>query len=115
MKQYDLKFTAPNGTASECHVEIYPPTGLTVVTDIGQGMSVTNACEAIANEIVARGWVDAQKLAFVERYYSGLPEQTTDWVRFDFANGKAFRAPQWTHIPKEDFEKIVSNIEEALE
>lgn len=116
MEQHNLQFIAPNGIPSECLVDLYPKTGLVVVTDIDRGISrsagaVTNACEAIANEIVGRDWVDAQKMIYIERYRQGQGDKTTDLVRFDFADGKAFRCPRWKHLDAQDFARKIAMAE----
>ena len=113
MEEYTLVYRGHNNCLGECQVDIYRQTGLVVATNTGPGVSrsadaVTNACEIIANQVVAQYNVDPQKMIFIERYHPGTREQTTDLVKFDFADGKAFRFPKWTHIPREDFEKMVN-------
>ncbi len=113
MEQYNLKFTAPNKYPSECLITIYRPSGIVIATDIDKGMSVTNACAEIANEVVRQYDVNPQRMIFIEQYRPGRPDQTTDLVQFDFADGKAFRHPRWTHIPTEDFKKMIEIAEET--
>ncbi|MBU1821384.1 MAG: hypothetical protein KKG00_07720 [Bacteroidetes bacterium] len=108
MEQYTLKFIAPNGYPSACLITVYRQTGILIATDLDEGMSVTNACEFIANEVVKQYNMDPQKMIFIEQYRPGQPDQTTDLVKFDFADGKAIRHPKWIHIPAEEFRKMVS-------
>lgn len=113
MEQYNMKFTAPNRYPSECQITIYRQTGIVIATDIDKGMSITNACTEIANEVVRQYDVNPQRMIFIEQYRPGRPDQTTDLVRFDFADGKAFRHPNWRHIPPEDFKKMIQIAEET--
>ncbi len=108
MEQYTLEFIAPNRYPSACLITIYRRSSIVVATDINVGMSVTNAAELIANEVVKRYKVEAQKMIYIEQYRPGRLDQTTDLVKFDFADGKAFRHPQWTHIPAEEFRKMIA-------
>ena len=113
MEQYNMKFIAPHRYPSECQITIYRKSGVVIATDIDKGMSVTNACAEIANEVVRQYDVNPQRMIFIEQYRPGRPDQTTDLVKFDFADGKAFRHPDWTHIPPEDFKKMIQIAEET--
>ncbi len=113
MEQYNMKFIAPNRYPSECQITIYRQSGIVIATDIDKGMSVTNACAEIANEVVRQYDVNPQRMIFIEQYRPGRPDQTTDLVRFDFVDGKAFRHPNWTHIPPDDFKKMIEIAEET--
>lgn len=118
-----MKFIAPNRYPSECQITIYRQSGIVLATDIDKGMSrstgaVTNACAEIANEVVRQYNVNPQRMIFIEQYRPGRPDQTTDLVKFDFADGKAgppvrFRHPDWTHIPAEDFKRMIQIAEET--
>jgi len=113
-----LIIIAPNRYPSACLITIYRRSGIVVATDLDVGMSrcadaITNAAELIANEVVKQYKVEAQKMIYIEQYRPGRPDQTTDLVKFDFADGKAFRHPQWTHIPAEVFRKMISIAEEV--
>ena len=113
MEQYNMKFIAPNRYPSECQITIYRQSGIVIATDIDKGMSVTNACAEIANEIVRQYDVNPQRMIFIEQYRPGRPDQTTDLVQFNFADGKAFRHPKWTHVPADDFRKMIEIAEET--
>ncbi|GAB3170557.1 hypothetical protein [Telluribacter humicola] len=113
MEQYTLEFIAPNGYPSACLITIYRQCGIVVATDIDKGISVTNACELIANEVVRRYGIDPQKMIFIEQYRPDRLDQTTDLLKFDFVDGKAFRHPKWIHIPAGEFRKMVSIAEEV--
>jgi len=113
MEQYNLKFIAPNKYPSECLITIYRPSGIVIATDTDKGMSVTNACDIIANEVVRQYDVNPQRMIFIEQYRPGQADQTTDLVQFDFAEGKAFRHPRWTYIPANDFRKMIEIAEET--
>ena len=114
MEQHTLKFIPPNRYPSECLITIYRQSGIVIATDIDKGMSVTNACEQIANGVVQQFDVNPQRMIFIEQYRPGQPDQTTDLVQFDFVDGKALRPPRWTHIPAEDFNRMIG-IAEATE
>ena len=113
MEQYNLKFTAPNKYLSECLITFYRPSGIVIATDIEKGMSVTNACTEIANEVVRQYNVNPQRMIFIEQYRLDQPDQTTDLVQFNFVEGKALRHPRWTHIPADDFKKMIEIAEET--
>lgn len=118
MEHYTLKFVPPNKYPSQCLITIYRQSGLVIATDIDNGMSVTNACEIIANEIVKQHGIRPQRLIFIEQYRPGTPEQTTDLVQFTIdKNGSEktgwFRSPRWTHLPIEEFNRMVQVAEET--
>lgn len=118
MEQHTLKFVPPNKYPSECLVTIYRQSGLVIATDTDTGMSVTNACEIIANEIVRQHGISPQRLIFIEQYRPDTPGQTTDLVQFTIdKNGSEktgwFRSPQWLHLPAEEFNRMVQIAEEA--
>lgn len=115
MEYHLFEFKAPNGCPSACQVEIYRSCGLVVVTDIDRGMSVTNACETIASLIVVEYELQARRIILVERYYPGEEMQTTDLVQFDIDERNKFGSPRWTHIPKRDFEQMISVAWETAE
>ena len=108
MEQHTLNFKGSNGYPSACEITIYRQTNIIIATDIDQGMSVTNACEIIANAVVQWFNVNPHTMFFIEQYRPGRPDQTTDLVKFDFADGKAFRRPQWSHIAPDEFNKIIA-------
>lgn len=118
MEQYTLKFVALNRYTSECQITIYRQSGIVIATDIDKGMSVTNACTEIANEVVRQFGMNPQRMIFIEQYRPGRPDQTTDLVRFDFVDRKSGSAGKikhrdWTHIPAEDFKKMIEIAEET--
>lgn len=115
MEQYILNFIAPNRYPSACLISIYRQSGIVIATDIDEGMSITNACDLIANEVVKRYYMNPQKIIFIEQYRPGRLDQTTDLVKFDFADGKKFRHPTWIHIPAEEFRKMIAIAEEVEE
>lgn len=112
MEQHKLQFRAANRYPSACAIRIYRQSGVVVATDIDEGSSVTNSCEIIANEVVRQFGINPQQLFFIEEYRPAGPNHTTDLVQFDFADGKAFRHPRWTHLPEEEFKRIIQLAEE---
>ena len=113
MEQHTLKFIPANRYPSECRITIYRQSGIVIATDIDKGMSVTNACEQIANEVVKQYDVNPQRMIFIEQYRPGRADQTTDLVQFDFVDGKALRYPRWTYISPDDFNKMVGIAEDT--
>jgi hypothetical protein len=113
MEQHKLHFRAINHYPSCCAIRIYRQSGIVVATDINQGASVTNASDIIANEVVRQFGVKPQRMIFIEEYRPGGPDHTTDLVQFDFADGKVFRNPRWTHIPEPDFNRMIQIAEEV--
>ena len=89
---------------------------LVIATDLGDdtGTSVTNACETIA-EVVCRDYeILPRNLIFIEHYpargrkkSSFFREETFNIVQFK-NNGLKFFSPEWKHLPKEKFIKIIS-------
>ena len=118
MEQYTLDFKATNNYPSQCDIIIYRQSGIVIATDIDKGMSrsadaVTNACELIANEVVRQFHVNPHRMIFIERYRPGRPDQTTDLVRFVFVEGERrltsrFRNLSWTHLPVEEFNRMIA-------
>lgn len=112
METHYLKFRGTNGYPSRCRVRIFRQSQIVIATDIDEGMSVTNACEIIANEVVRQYDVNPQKMFFIEEYRPEGPNHTTDLVQFDFADGKAFRHPNWRHLTPDEFKHIIQLAEE---
>lgn len=118
MEQYTLDFKATNNYPSQCDIIIYRQSGIVIATDIDKGMSVTNACEIIANEVVRQFHVNPHHMIFIERYRPDRADQTTDLVRFDFVEGERgprsrFRHASWTHLPAEEFNRMIAIAEEV--
>ena len=113
MEQHTLDFIAPNRYPSECLITIYRQTGIVIATDTDFGISVTNACELIASEVVKRFRVDPHKMIFIEQYRPGKTDQTTDLVKFDSYGKRGFNGANWSHIPLEDFKKMVEIAEQV--
>ena len=113
MEQYTLDFKGTNGYPSQCNITIYRQAGVVIATDTDQGMSVTNACAVIANEVVQQYDIDPQTMTFIEQYRPGRADQTTDLVQFNFADGKALRHPRWTHIPRQKFDELIAQANKA--
>lgn len=113
MEKHTLNFRASNGYPSRCQIQIYRQTQLVIATDIDEGMSITNAYEIIANQVVQQFGVKPQQMFFIEEYRPAGPNHTTDLVQFDFADGKAFTRPRWIHLPEEEFKGIIQLAEEV--
>ena len=79
MEEYTLDFKGANGYSSQCHITLFRQSGIVIATDIDKGMSVTNACEIIANEpghraVVRQYDMNPQTLKFIVRYRPERPD-----------------------------------------
>ncbi|MVM42266.1 hypothetical protein GO730_38870 [Spirosoma sp. HMF3257] len=113
MEHYTLDFKAPNGFPSSADVTIYRDIQLVVVSETGKGMSVTNAAEVIATEIVNRYGLDPDRMLFIEHYSD---EQRTkpygesyDLVTFTW-DGLRAHNPEWRHLPLAEFNEILNTV-----
>jgi hypothetical protein len=68
MEHHHLAFTATNGYPSSCELTIYRDIQLVVVSETGEGMSVTNAAVTIATEVVRQYGLDAKRMLYIEHY-----------------------------------------------
>lgn len=116
MEQYHLTFKASNGYPSACELTIYRDIQLVVVSETGEGMSVTNANERIATEVVKQYGLDPSRMLFVEHYpESQRPKpygESFDLVTFTWDRHGA-RNPVWRHLPKDEFLEILGTISEG--
>jgi hypothetical protein len=118
MEQHTLPFIPPNKYPSECQITIYRQSGIVVATDTDTGISVTNACEIIATEVVRQFGVSPHRMIFIEQYRPGRPDQTTDLVQFDIVADERkkriqFRQPRWIHLSATEFETMIRIAEEV--
>ena len=113
MEQHRLNFKASNGYPSSCDLTIYREIQLVVVSETGEGMSVTNAAETIATEIVRQYELDPQRLLYVEHYpESQRPSpygESYDLVTFIWGDHGAY-SPTWRHMPPAEFNEVLNTI-----
>ncbi|GAB3719642.1 hypothetical protein GCM10027592_63220 [Spirosoma flavus] len=113
MELHRLNFKAPNGYPSSCDITLYPEIQLVVVSETGEGMSVTNAAETIATEVVKRFGLDPKRLMFVEHYSEEQRPQpygeSYDLVTFTWGKYGA-HTPVWRSMPPNEFKEILSSI-----
>ncbi|GAB3715788.1 hypothetical protein GCM10027592_56500 [Spirosoma flavus] len=113
MERYRLNFKATNGYPSSCDLTIYPEIQLVVVSETGEGMSVTNAAETIATEVVKRFGLDPKRMLFVEHYSEEqrpMPYgESYDLVTFTWDKYGA-RNPEWRHLPPAEFHDIINAV-----
>lgn len=114
-EQFTLEYRAPNRITSTCLITFYPNIPLVIASETGVGMSVTNAAETIATEVVKRCAIDPGKLLFVEHYpESQRPKpygESFDLVTFTW-DGTTARNPDWRRLPPDEFEQILQTISE---
>jgi len=113
-EQFKLDYRAPNRISSSCLVTVYRDIPLVIATETGEGMSVTNAAEVIATEVVSRYNLDPMRLLFVEHYpESQRPKpygESFDLVTFTW-DGSTARNPDWRNLPNDEFEQILQTID----
>lgn len=106
-------YTDYNRKQCVCDLDIYNGS-LVVVTERADnpGMSITNAAEIVATEIVSAArdlGVDATKWLYVEHYPVSEyhDDDTYDIVEFTWINGRASR-PTWRHLPRKKFAELIN-------
>ena len=76
-------------------------------------MSVTNAAEQIATEVVKQYGLDPQRMLFVEHYPEAqrpMPYgESYDLVTFTWKEGRATK-PIWRHLQCEEFNEILNAV-----
>lgn len=76
-----------------------------------EGMSVTNAAEYIATEVVRRYSLNPDHVIWIEHYSGNLKwkdsGETFDLVTFDWSEENTARNPDWFHITRETAEGII--------
>lgn len=108
MKKQDFEhdFIAPNGVRSRCRVCILEDDGekLILFEDIDVGMSVTNASELIATQIVAKFNYHPDNCRFFETYsqydYDTLDEIEYTWEYNERKGYWDANHPHWTSAEK---------------
>ncbi|KAB7726488.1 hypothetical protein F5984_24545 [Rudanella paleaurantiibacter] len=112
-EQFTLEYKAPNRFPSTCFITVYRDIPLVIASETGVGMSVTNAAELIATEVVNRCKLDPVRLLFVEHYpESQRPKpygESFDLVTFTW-DGTTARNPDWRNLPNDEFEQILQAI-----
>lgn len=110
MEKYRLHFKAVNGFPSSCDLTILKTLQLVVASETGEGMSVTNAAELIATEVVKRYGFDPRRMLFIEHYplsVRPLPfGESYNLVTFSWQNGQA-ENPQWQHMKVDEVTEIL--------
>jgi hypothetical protein len=93
-KKFQLDFTAPNGVPSSCNVYHYDvdKTHYIGLEDIGIGMSVTNASEVIATEIVKQKNWEPEYCLFFEWFDYYNDNDSVDEVIHVWKDGEAVSA-----------------------
>lgn len=113
-EQHTLKYRAPNRIPSGCLVTIYRNISLVIASETGEGMSVTNAAETIATEVVRRYNIDPARMLFIEHYpESQRPKpygETFDLVTFTW-DGLTARNPDWRSLTVLEFKQIMETID----
>lgn len=113
MEQYRLEFKAENGYPSACNITIHRAIQLVIAEEIGEGQSVTNACELIATEVLKRFGLDPGRMLFIEHYPAAqrpVYGESFDLVRFRW-DGKRFRNPDWKHLSPNEFYNILTAVQ----
>ena len=114
IKSFEHQYKGFGTHPSKCIVEIRDGETESYITfiDAGQGTSVTNASEQLANEV--RDMAANAKIRFFERYVRNEAERkagvkhTYDEVTYTEKNG-AFHSPKWKHLGETAYNKIVNN------
>ncbi|GAB3963590.1 hypothetical protein GCM10028805_66150 [Spirosoma harenae] len=115
MEQHRMHFKASNGYTGSCDLIIYRKIQLVIVSETGEGMSVTNAADTIATEIVKRYGLDPKRMLYIEHWpgHQGFATyiETYDLVTFTW-NKYGASSPAWKHLPVEEFNEIMSALDE---
>ena len=100
MEAYHFEFRSATGHISACHLMVAPAQSLVVATYRGEGTSVTNECETIANAVVAKHQLDANRLLFIEHYPEGLWQYYPETFKLiQFERGETgFTNPVWVEL-----------------
>ena len=113
MEEHSLEFQATNGFPSRCQITLYRDIHLVIASETGEGMSVTNAAEVIATEVVNRYGIDPARMLFIEHYpESQRPRpygESYDLVTFTW-DGKRATNPDWRHLPPAEFDEILNAV-----
>jgi len=109
IKQFEHDYVGWNGVRSRCNVMIFSDDGehLVCFENLGIGVSVTNASELIATQIVAKCNLDPQDCRFFETYRE-YDNETFDeieytWHIFKSQSGKEYweaKRPVWKPGPE---------------
>jgi hypothetical protein len=112
------KFTykpSPFYRLAHCRIRLYKHDGRQVVvaSEVADnpGMSVTNAAEDLATQVVAYYKLDIERLIWIEHYPADrrLDAPTTfDLVRFTWAEGTA-SDPEWRRLTFEEVERLTGD------
>lgn len=97
---------------ARCRIRFYQHDGQQVVvaTELSDnpGMSVTNAAEDIATQLVAQYGLDVDRLVWIEHYWYPDEGHSFDQVRFTWDNGKASQ-PRWRRLTFEEAERLTGD------
>lgn len=113
MEEHLLDFKAKNGYPSRCKITIYRNSQLVIASETGEGMSVTNAAEIIATEVVKQYGLDHARMLYVEHYSADQrPKpygESYDLVTFTWDKYGA-RNPDWRHLSTVEIDEILNTI-----
>jgi hypothetical protein len=105
-QDFEHEFIAPNGVRSRCRVAIIEDDGdkLILFEDIAIGMSVTNASELIATQVVNKFGYEPSDCRFFETYreydYDTLDEIEYTWEFIDRKGQWEANYPRWSSAEK---------------
>lgn len=109
----NVTYPAPNQVESACHVRIYKRVAdtvskkLVVITEIGVGMSVTNASETIATYLVKIGMCKETDI-FIEHYTKADTGTDDTYDLITYVKWFAFVAsnPTWLRMDNDHVAKL---------
>ncbi len=93
---------------------IYRDIQVVVVSETGEGMSITNAAEIIATQVVKQFGLDPKRMLFIEHYPEAqrpLPYgESYDLVLFSWGKYGASSPTTWRHMPTQEFQEILNGL-----
>ena len=114
MRQFRFDYKVPyNAFPAFCDVRIYEGGSygrlrVAILTELpdNTGMSVTNACEDIATELVRLRGLTPGYTIWIEHYPDRHHPESFDLITFEWKGGVA-RSPDWRRVSREWVEQLV--------
>lgn len=107
IETFDHKFKGFDLHDSKIKVYFYD--GIVILQDLGEGMSVTNACEQLAGEICKLKELDAKSVRWFEIYPYYDNELTEIEFLYDEMS-EQFKSPKWSIVTEKELLLLTQTI-----
>jgi len=117
--EWGIKFIykVENRQPAHCYIKRIGNLVIATETDDNEGMSITNAAEAVAWQVSQQFQIDPTKLIWIEHYIMNQAhdfDQVTFEIGKDFHNQPCFKNPAWKHLAYPQVNDLIEKTRRGL-